>query len=41
LEKAYLKPKREFGRAKVKFDSIITVENDTFGKDRNYFMGNS
>ena len=24
---------------RIKFDHIITVENDNFGRDRNYFMG--
>ena len=38
IEKAYLKTKIP-EPLRIKFDHIITVENDNFGRDRNYFMG--
>lgn len=39
IERPYLKYFKKQGKCKIKYDSIITVENDRFGKDISYFMG--
>lgn len=39
VEKPHLKKDKMKDKVRIQYSNLRTVENDNFGKDRNYFMG--